>query len=349
MARTTATDIARKMRGPRPPRDKAMPTRAVKLAIAAICCAAAADRACYNRSMPIHTDIRAEGWVARLPAMLRPYALLARLDRPIGVWLLLLPGWWAIAIAAPDAASGVRLGLLFGVGAVLTRAAGCVVNDLWDRDLDRLVARTRNRPLAAGVVTPRQALLFLTALGLLSLAVLAQLNRVAVLVGLLSLLPVVLYPLAKRVTDYPQAALGLTFSWGALLGHAAATGTLPAAAWALYAAAFAWTLGYDTVYAHQDRDDDALAGSRSTALRFGEGTRPFLVGCYAATGILLIVAGTAAGLSAWFYAALTLPAALLARQVRRLDIRDPDGCLVLFQANREVGLAVALAILLGRL
>jgi 4-hydroxybenzoate polyprenyltransferase len=296
-----------------------------------------------------HTDIRAGGWVARLPAGWRPYALLMRLDRPIGAWLLFLPGLWAIALLAPSPAEGLRLTLLFALGAVVTRGAGCVVNDLWDRDLDRRVERTRGRPLASGMVSPRRALAFLAALGCVGLAILLQLNGAAVALGVLSLVPVVLYPLAKRVTDFPQAVLGITFGWGALLGTAAATGGLGWEAAALYAAAFVWILGYDTVYAHQDREDDALVGIRSTARRFGERTRPFLAACYAAAVALLALAGWVAGLNGWFYAALAVPAALLARQVASLDIRDPAHCLMLFKANREVGLAAALAFLVGRL
>ncbi|HYZ31387.1 MAG TPA: 4-hydroxybenzoate octaprenyltransferase [Crenalkalicoccus sp.] len=295
-----------------------------------------------------YTDIRSGGWVGRLPPGWRPYALLMRLDRPIGAWLLVLPGFWAIALGAPGWAEGLRLALLFGIGAVVTRGAGCVVNDLWDRDLDRRVERTRGRPLAAGLVTPRQALVFLAALGCVGLAILLQLNRAAIALGVLSLVPVVLYPLAKRVTDFPQAMLGLTFGWGALLGTAAATGGLGWTAATLYAAAIAWILGYDTIYAHQDREDDALVGIGSTALRFGERTRPFLACCYSATVALLALTGWVAGLGLWFYAGLLLPAALLARQVMTLDIHDPVHCLTLFKANREVGLAVALAVLLGR-
>ncbi len=295
-----------------------------------------------------YTDIR-EGVLARLPRGWRPYALLMRLDRPIGAWLLFLPGLWAIALVAPSWAEGLRLVLLFALGAVVTRGAGCVVNDLWDRELDRRVERTRGRPLASGAVTPRQALAFLAALGAVSLAILFQLNAVAILVGLAALVPVVLYPLAKRVTDFPQAVLGITFGWGALLGSAAATGTLGWEAALLYAASFAWILGYDTIYAHQDREDDALVGIRSTARRFGERTRPFLAACYATAVALLALAGWVAGLNGWFYLALLLPAALLARQVRALDIHDPAHCLRLFKANREVGLAAALAILVGRL
>lgn len=296
-----------------------------------------------------YTDIRAGGWVARLPAAWRPYALLMRLDRPIGSWLLVLPGFWAFAIAAPSWGDGLRLALLFGLGAVLMRGAGCVVNDLWDRDIDRQVERTAGRPLAAGMVTPRQALLLLFALLLASFLILLQLPRAAILLGVLSLLPVALYPLAKRVTDWPQAVLGLVFSWGAPMGFAAATGGLAPAAFALWAAGFFWILGYDTIYAHQDREDDALVGIRSTALKFGERTRPFLAACYAMALLLLLLAGWLAGLAWWFAPALLVPAALLARQVLRLDIRDPALCLRLFKANREVGLAVTAAFLLGRL
>lgn len=295
------------------------------------------------------TDIRARGWVARLPANWRPYALLARLDRPIGSWLLFLPGLWAFALAAPSWAEGLRLTVLFGIGAVAMRGAGCVVNDLWDRDLDRKVERTRGRPLAAGTVSPRQALAFLAGLCAVGLAVLLQLNRVAILLGVVSLVPVLLYPLAKRVTNWPQAMLGLTFSWAAPEGMAAITGRLDAVALLLWAAAFLWILGYDTIYAHQDREDDALIGIGSTALRWGERTRPFLAACYAGMLVLLALAGWRAGLSAWFYPALLLPAGLLARQVLTLDIHDPGRCLMLFKANREVGLAVALAFLAGRL
>lgn len=295
------------------------------------------------------TDIQAGGWVARLPAGWRPYALLARFDRPIGAWLLVLPGFWAFALAAPGWAEGLRLAVLFGIGAVAMRGAGCVVNDLWDRDLDRRVERTRGRPLASGAVRPRQALLFLAALCCVGLAVLVQLDRAAILFGLASLLPIVLYPLAKRVTNWPQAVLGFTFSWAAPTGMAAATGMLGAEAFALWAAAFFWVLGYDTVYAHQDREDDARIGIGSTALFWGAETKPFLLGCYGATLALLALAGWLAGLSTLFWPALLLPAALLARQAAKLDIHDPAGCLALFKSNREAGLAVAVAFLLGRL
>ena len=295
------------------------------------------------------TDIAAGGWVSRLPASWRPYAVLARLDRPIGSWLLFLPGLWSILLARPAPAEAVRLILLFGLGAVVMRSAGCVVNDMWDRDMDRLVTRTAGRPLASGALRMRQAAAFLLALLLTGFRVLLQLNGLAQALGVLSLVLVAAYPLAKRVTWWPQAALGVTFGWGAPMGYAAASGYLDAAALVLEAAAFAWILGYDTIYGHQDREDDALVGVRSTARLFAENTRPLLLACYGATLALLALSGWLAGLSAPFFPGLLLPAALLAYQVRTLDVDDPAHCLRLFKLNREAGLAVAAAILLGRL
>lgn len=296
----------------------------------------------------VHTDIVRTGWVARLPLGWQPYALLARADRPIGFWLLFLPGLWSIVLAAPDAAAGVWLLLLFAVGSVVMRAAGCVVNDMWDRDLDRRVARTAGRPLAAGTLRMRQAAWFLAALLAAGLAILLQLNGLAQLLGVASLGLVALYPLAKRVTWWPQLMLGVTFGWGAPMGFAAAAATLPVTGWLLYAAAIAWILGYDTIYAHQDREDDALVGVRSTARLFAARSRLFVGGCYVATVALLLAAGWVAGLGWAFFAGMVVPAGVLAWQVVRLDIHDPGRCLLLFHANREVGLLVGLALLLGR-
>ena len=296
-----------------------------------------------------HTDIRTTGWVARLPQGWRPYALLMRLDRPIGSWLLFLPGLWAFALVAPDWRQGLWLTALFGLGAVLMRGAGCVVNDLWDRDLDRQVERTAGRPLASGALRARHALVFLALVLAAALLILLQLNGAAQWLGVAALLPVVLYPLAKRVTDWPQAVLGVIFSWAAPMGYAAVTGGLDLAALALWAAGFFWILGYDTIYAHQDREDDALVGIRSSALRLGDKTRPFLILCYGLTMGLLVLAGWLAGLAPWYLLGLALPGAMLARQVMQLDIADPALCLRLFKANRDVGLAIAAALLLGRL
>ena len=297
--------------------------------------------------MQAHTDIDATGWVARLPRSWLPYLLLARVDRPIGAWLLFLPGLWGILLARPAPGEAVRLVLLFAIGSLVMRSAGCVVNDLWDRDIDRMVARTAARPLASGMLRPRHALVFLAALLFAGLAILLQLNRLAQLLGVASLVLVALYPLAKRVTWWPQLMMGFTFGFGAPLGYAAGANRLDAAWALLYGAAILWDLGFDTIYAHQDREDDALVGIGSTARLFGERTAPFLAACYAGTIVLLALAGWLIGLSPWFYPALLLPAALLARQVMQLDIDDPALCLRLFRANREAGLAVGLAILIG--
>jgi 4-hydroxybenzoate polyprenyltransferase len=296
-----------------------------------------------------HTDIRATGWVAYLPARLASYALLLRLDRPIGAWLLFLPGLWSILLARVDFSRTLWLLALFGLGSVLMRGAGCIVNDLWDRELDRQVTRTAERPLASGAVSLREAIALLGLLLFLSLMILLMLAPLAQELGVASLALVALYPAAKRVTWWPQAVLGITFSWAAPMGYAAATGRLSAAAMALYAAAFFWILGYDTIYAHQDREDDALVGVRSTARLLGDRTRPFLIGCYGAMVLLLVLAGSLAKLSPLYDAALIVPGLLLGRQIWQLDINNPELCLKLFKSNREVGLAIGAAILLGRL
>jgi 4-hydroxybenzoate polyprenyltransferase len=295
------------------------------------------------------TDIAANGWVARLPQTMRPYAVLARLDRPIGAWLLFLPGLWSILLAQIPAGPSLRLLVLFALGSVVMRGAGCVVNDMWDRDMDRRVTRTAARPLASGALRMRDAAVFLLVLLLIGLVILLQLGRLAQILGVASLWLVALYPLAKRVTWWPQAVLGLTFSWAAPMGYAAATGVLDGAALALYAAGFCWILGYDTVYAHQDREDDALIGVRSTARLLARHTKPFLYACYAATVALWALSGALAGLGPWFFAGLLLPASLLLWQAATIDIDDPAGCLARFKLNRETGLLVGLAILLGRM
>lgn len=296
-----------------------------------------------------YTDIVTEGWVARLPRSWLPYVLLARLDRPIGAWLLFLPGLWSILLARAAPGRSAGLVALFLVGAFVMRGAGCVVNDMWDRDMDRRVTRTAGRPLASGMIGMRRAALFLAALLAIGLAILLRLSPLAQVLGVLSLALVATYPLAKRVTWWPQLMLGFTFGWGAPMGFAAASGNLNGTAGALYAAAILWILGYDTIYAHQDREDDALVGVRSTARLFGARTKPFLGICYFGTVALLLIAGWWAGLSMWFDVAMVVPALLLGWQVVRLEIGDPGACLRLFKLNRDVGLAVAAAIILGRL
>jgi 4-hydroxybenzoate polyprenyltransferase len=241
----------------------------------------------------------------------------------------------------------VRLVVLFAIGSLAMRAAGCVVNDLWDRDIDRKVARTAARPLASGALKPLPALVFLATLLTVGLLVLLRLPPLCWVLGVGSLVLVALYPLAKRVTWWPQLMMGFTFGFGAPMGYAAGTGRIDLAWAVLYGAAILWDLGFDTIYAHQDREDDALVGVKSTARLFGERTRPFLAACYAGCIVVLAISGWLAGLGGWFYPALALPASLLAWQVRALDIDDPGLCLRLFRANRDVGLAVGLAILIG--
>ena len=295
-----------------------------------------------------HTDIVDTGWIRHLPAGLRPYALLARLDRPIGTWLLFLPGVWGILLPG-GVAAGQRLRLLalFAAGSVVMRSAGCVVNDMWDRDLDRQVARTRSRPLASGGLRMRQAAWFLGLLLLAGLGVLLSLNRLCWALGTGSLVLVALYPLAKRVTWWPQLVMGFTFGFGAPMGYAAATGRIDGTLLALYAGAILWDLGFDTVYGFQDMEDDALVGVKSTSRLVAARPRRFVAGCYALMLAALALAGCLAGVGPWFWPALLLPAVLLGLQVGALEIRSPATCLRLFRANREVGLAVAVALLAG--
>ncbi|MCC7046518.1 MAG: 4-hydroxybenzoate octaprenyltransferase [Alphaproteobacteria bacterium] len=296
-------------------------------------------------------DIRRDGWIDRLlPAPLRPYARLARLDRPIGTWLLLFPGWWAIALAAPAGAPpDWRLLALFAVGALAMRGAGCTLNDIVDRDIDGRVARTRTRPIPSGEVSVPRAFLFLALQCLVGLAILLQLPPTAIALGIGVLALIAIYPFMKRVTWWPQLFLGLTFNWGALLGWAAATDAVPAAALMLYAGGIAWTLGYDTIYAHQDKEDDARIGVKSSALALGEATRPWLFVFYGVALALFLSAGATVGIGWPFLAGLAVAGGLLARQAAGVDIGDPADCLRQFRANRLVGWAVFLGAVGGRL
>ena len=295
------------------------------------------------------TDIPPHGWVARFaPSAWRPYLLLARVDRPIGTWLLLWPCWWSLALAGTPWPDPVLL-VLFAVGALLLRGAGCCWNDIVDRDLDGRVERTSTRPIPSGQLTLAQASVFMVALGLLGLAVLLSFNRFAVLVGLASLAPVVIYPFMKRITWWPQAFLGLAFNWGALLGWAAARGELGWPPVVLYLAGIAWTLGYDTIYAHQDREDDALVGVRSSARRLGAKTTPALWAFYGLALVGFGAAGELAELGPAFYLGLGLGGLLLAWQVLRLERDNPADCLEKFKANSSFGWILFFAILAGRI
>ena len=296
------------------------------------------------------SDIPRGNWIDRLaPQRVHPYLRLARLDRPIGTWLLLLPGWWALALAPPNGGwPDPWLFALFGIGAILMRGGGCVINDLFDRDFDARVARTADRPIASGAVSVPRALLFLAALFGVSLLILLQFNPVAIAVGVASLLLVVPYPFMKRITWWPQAWLGLTFNWGALLGWAAVRGDIGAPALVLYATGFFWTLGYDTIYAHQDKEDDALVGIKSTARLFGDRSRTWIGGFFAACLALLAITGWLAGLGWPFYGGLGLAAAHFVWQTASVDFDDPKNCLTRFKSNRDFGLVVLAAIVAGQ-
>jgi 4-hydroxybenzoate polyprenyltransferase len=281
-------------------------------------------------------------WVdTRAPSWSRPYLRLARFDRPIGSWLLLMPCWWSAALAAAVGGDIRQLPgviVLFFIGAFVMRGAGCTWNDITDRDLDALVERTRSRPIPAGQVSIPQAAVFLVVQALIGLAVLLQFNRFAVATGIASLVIVMIYPFMKRITWWPQIVLGLAFSWGALMGFAVLLGRIDATALLLYAGSIAWVIGYDTIYAHQDTEDDALIGVKSTALLFGARTRVALIAFYG-TAVALI--GGALWLAAARWPAgigLAAFAAHLAWQIVRLDISDPALCLRVFKSNRDAGL-----------
>ena len=289
-------------------------------------------------------------WVDTVaPAWMRPYLRLTRLDRPIGWWLLLLPCWWSAALAAIPAG---RWGpdplhvLLFLIGAIVMRGAGCTWNDLMDRDIDARVERTRSRPIPSGQVSVRAAVVFLVAQALIGLLVLMQFNRFTVILGISSLAIVAIYPLMKRVTYWPQIFLGLAFSWGALMGWAAVFGRLDWPAVLLYAGSISWVIHYDTIYAHQDGEDDALVGLKSTALLFGERTRPALA-LFSILAVLLIgLAGLTAGAGAVFAIGLIAFALHLAWQIHTINIGDPALCLRLFKSNRDAGLILFASLIL---
>ncbi len=296
-------------------------------------------------------DIQVGDWVDRhVPAAWRPYFRLARLDRPIGTWLLLFPCWWSLALAAePDGWPDLWLMILFGIGALVMRGAGCIVNDMVDRDIDAKVARTATRPLASGQLNLTQAYGFLGLLLAIGLVILLQLSPTAIWLGVASLILVVTYPFMKRITWWPQAFLGLTFNWGALMGWAAVRDEVAWPAVLLYAAGFFWTLSYDTIYAHQDKADDLLVGVKSTALRLGKDTKTWLLGFDAAMLVLLVLTGATAGIGWIYYLAVLGVAFHLKWQQADVDLDDPKDCLAKFRSNRAIGWILLAGIVLGRL
>ena len=296
------------------------------------------------------SDIAAESWLFRLtPNAFRPYLNLARVDRPIGTWLLLLPCWWGLALArGGDFVQSLYFGALFTVGAFVMRGAGCVWNDILDRNYDAQVARTAQRPIASGDVSVREATLFMAGLAGVGLLVLVQFNGFTMAIAVAALGLVALYPLMKRFTYWPQAWLGLTFNWGSLVGWAAVNGSLDAPVYYLYAAGFFWTLGYDTIYAHQDKEDDALVGVRSTALLFGDETRVWLAGFYLAALTMFIAAGFRAELNYVYYIGVGFGALHFVWQIFRLDADDPQDCLAKFKSNKWIGILITATIVAGQ-
>ena len=305
----------------------------------------------YARSQP--ADAIPASWVEHAPRWLQPYARLARLDRPIGTWLLFWPCVFGLILgAAADERRFLEWRdlyyvLLFGIGALVMRGAGCTFNDIIDRKIDAQVARTRGRPIPSGAVSVTGAVVFLIVQCLTGLAVLLQFNWFAVALGAASLLLVAAYPFMKRITWWPQAWLGLTFNWGALLGFAAQTGRLDVGDAFLYAGLIFWTLGYDTIYAHQDKEDDELIGVKSTALLFGDKSRSWILRFYAVAFTLILGAGFTEHTGWAFTGLMLLAGAHMVWQVKTLDIDDTGNCLRVFRSNRETGALIALAFLMA--
>lgn len=300
---------------------------------------------------PSASDIRTDALILRIaPESARPYLRLIRADRPIGTWLLLIPCLWSVTMASDVDGLGVPdpwFIALFAIGSFVMRGAGCVINDLWDRDIDARVARTANRPIASGEISVKAGLAFLAALLLVGFVVLLQFNIPAILLGVASLGLVVVYPLMKRITYWPQAFLGLTFNWGALLAWAAVQGAVGEVALMIYTACILWTLGYDTIYGHQDKEDDIHVGVKSSSIKLGQKTKPFVMMMYGGTVILLCAAGWLVGMDWFYFAAITMVTAQFIWQTVTLDINDPDNCLTRFKSNRDAGLIIFIGCLLG--
>lgn len=301
-----------------------------------------------DASRPV-ADATPNNWVDRhAPLAWRPYLRLARIDRPAGTWLLLFPCWWSLALAEVNQGRPYPDPFylaLFAIGAFVMRGAGCTYNDVIDRDYDAMVARTANRPIPSGQVSATNALFFAIALSFIGLLVLLQFNTFTIRLGMASLLLVAVYPFMKRLTNWPQLVLGLAFNWGALVGWTSVKGSLAPAPILLYAGSVLWTVGYDTIYAHQDKEDDLMLGLKSTALHFGEDTATWVGGFYASAIVLWGLAAFLSGTHLIFFVALALVSLQMAWQVTTLDTRDAQSCLRRFRSNRDVGIAVFLGLL----
>lgn len=302
---------------------------------------------------PAASDMPADAAIIRwAPAWAVPYIRLARFDRMIGAWILVFPCWWSALLASPGLADGWRLAglaLAFGAGAVVMRGAGCVINDIIDRDVDAHVARTASRPVAAGIISVPRALAFLTVLLVIGLAIVSVFNRLTIALALGSLVLVVIYPFMKRITYWPQAWLGLTMTFGALLGYTAVRAELGWPAVALYAGAFFWTLGYDTIYAYADRADDAKAGIKTLSLKLGDDAKPWFTAFYTIAAALFGLAGALAHLGWPFWVGLVLVYAHMLWQAWSVDLNDPADCLRKFRTVRTFGWLLLASIAAGQL
>lgn len=294
-------------------------------------------------------DLRPDSLLMRfVPERFKAYALLGRFDRPIGVWLLAFPGLWSIWLSAQGLElRAIWLSVLFIIGAFVMRSAGCVINDIWDRDLDRIVERTSVRPLAAKDLSLKQATGFLLMLLMIGLVILMQMNFVTIILGFMSIPLIIAYPLMKRITFWPQAFLGLTFNFGVLMGWAAMTETFTVPAFLLYVGAIFWTLGYDTIYAHQDIEDDMRAGIKSTALKFGDQSKQWVTGFYAVSFIFVMLAF--AMQSVWGVIAIVPLAWHYTYQIMRWDMYDAASSLKMFKSNRDCGALILAASILTML
>jgi len=281
---------------------------------------------------------------------MRPYAYLMRLDRPIGIWLLLLPGLWGIALTIGGLtninANTLKTILLFIIGATIMRGAGCVINDMWDRDLDKQVERTRHRPIASGAISRKKAAIFLFALLMAGLLILLQFNAATIALGIATIPLIATYPLMKRITWWPQAFLGITFNFSALMGASATTGTLSLSAIMLYLGAIFWTIGYDTIYAHQDKEDDAMAGIKSTARLFKNNSKKWVSASYILSALCILTAITITKEPTIWMATLILPTTHLIWQIKKWEPDNQSSSLLIFKSNKLFGILILLSLII---
>ena len=298
--------------------------------------------------MTKYTDINFNFLSRVTPQKWKPYILLARLDRPIGSWLLFLPCLWAILLASNEiTTSNIVILLYFGLGSIIMRSAGCVINDLWDRNIDKKVERTKRRPLASGKLSVKQAVIFLGFLLSAGFIVLLQMNIFTIILGICSVFMIIIYPLMKRFTYWPQAFLGITFNWGALMGTSAIIGTINWTAILIYIGGIFWTLAYDTIYAHQDKKDDLLSGIKSSAIALGDKSRLWVSIFYCFSIIFFTLAGYSSGGELLFYLAMILPISYIVWQIKIWDPNDQKNSLIIFKSNRNFGVLLAFSYILG--